>query len=87
MSDELLHNIKARLEALADDPAADAGQAADWALEVMEGDDPLLAEEAAWQALDALGGADLMSGPGTPLHGPEDFRAWLNAFIQAYPDV
>jgi hypothetical protein len=87
MNDDLLHDIKARLETLADDPAADACEAADWALEVMDGDDPLLAQEAVWQALDALGGADLMSGPGTPLHGPEDFRAWLRDFSQAYPDV
>jgi len=87
MSSSLLHEIKARLEALAADPAADVGATADWALETMEGDDPLLAEDPVWRALDALSGADLMAGPGEPLHGPEDFRAWLHEFGEAYPDL
>jgi hypothetical protein len=86
MSTSLLHEIKARLEALANDPA-DAGEAADWALEVMEGDNPLLAQAPVWQALDELAGADLMADSATRLHGPEDFRAWLREFNQAYPDL
>lgn len=86
-ADHAAHYIKARLEALANDPAADAGEVADWAMEAMEGHDPLLAQDAVWQALDELAGADLMAGPGTPLHGREDFRAWLRDFGRAYPDL
>ncbi|MFE2595642.1 DNA-binding protein [Streptomyces sp. NPDC001840] len=48
----------------------------EWALHVMEGDDPELLEPEVWRALDRLGGCDLMTGPGEYLHGPEDFRSW-----------
>jgi hypothetical protein len=86
MSNSLLHEIKARLEALANGPA-DVGATADWALEVMEGADPLLEQAAVWQTLDELAGADLMTDPTTRLHGPDDFRAWLREFNEAYPDI
>ena len=85
MSGSLQHEIMARLEALANG-RADPGEAADWAREVMAGDDPLLAWAPVWRALDELAGADLMTGPATRLHSAEDFRGWLAEFRSDCPD-
>ncbi|WP_329176447.1 hypothetical protein [Streptomyces sp. NBC_01477] len=64
MGEHLTHQIKARLESLVNDSAADVAGIADWALETMQSDDPLLEQEPVWRALDELSGADSMTGPG-----------------------
>lgn len=56
------------------------GEAADWALDVMQGDDEELTDRVIWRALDRLAGADLLQAPGEYLHGPEDFAQWLAEF-------
>lgn len=40
-------------------------------------------DEAVWDALNELYGADLEVEPGEPLHVQEDFNAWLEAFRQS----
>ena len=57
-------------------------EVADWALAVRRADDggllnylPPSAEQAIWQALEYLEGADLKDGPDTYLHNDEDHRA------------
>jgi hypothetical protein len=71
--------IMARLDGLAAG-RIDPADAADWATGAMAGDDPALEVPANWQALDQLSGADLMSAPGTYLHGQEDFAAWIREY-------
>ena len=46
----------------------------------MEGDSVELKDEDVWRALARLSGADLLEGPGVPLHGPEDFAVWFEEF-------
>ncbi|MEU5597307.1 DNA-binding protein [Streptomyces sp. NPDC020298] len=55
-------------------------EVADWAMTLMESDEPELNDGRIWTALDRLAGADLMVGPGQYLHGPEDFESWLAEF-------
>lgn len=57
--------------------------AAEWALAMMEGDDEALRDESVWNALDNLGGADLLTEPGVYLHGSEDFHEWLKNYRDA----
>lgn len=57
-------------------------EAAAWALSVMEGDAPELADKNVWHALDQLSGADLMLDPDTPMHGEEHFQQWLQEFLK-----
>lgn len=87
MDEPLTHQIKMRLESLVNDSTADVSEIGDWALDMMQGDDPLLEQEAVWRALDELSGADSMTGPGSYLYGPADFRAWLQEFTESFPDV
>lgn len=87
MDERLTRQIRTRLELLAGDAGADVSGIADWALETMQGDDPLLEQEAVWRALDELSGADSLTGPGSYLYGPADFRAWLEEFTASCPDA
>ncbi|WAL67808.1 hypothetical protein ORV05_08570 [Amycolatopsis cynarae] len=43
----------------------------------------MVEDEAVWEALDWLSGADTETGPGVYLYGPEDFRKWLADFESA----
>ena len=55
-----------------------AEDVADWAvgkMAVLEG--AAVSDMAAWDTLTTLSGADLLTAPGRYLHGPEDYRAWL----------
>ncbi|MEV1006545.1 DNA-binding protein [Streptomyces sp. NPDC049881] len=76
---DLREEIECRLRRLLAEPRT-AGEAADWAVAVMESDAPELEDAVVWDALDRLGGADLRTGAGAALHGAADFRAWLAAF-------
>ena len=60
-------------------------EANDWAAPfvVDERSHPERMDEAVWDALNELYGADLEVGPGEPLHGREDFNPWLEAFRQS----
>ncbi|SHM97534.1 hypothetical protein [Actinacidiphila paucisporea] len=87
MDERLTQQIKMRLESLVNDSTADVSAIADWALETMQGDDPLLEQEPVWRALDELSGADSMTGPGSYLYGPADFRAWLEEFTSSCPEA
>lgn len=73
--------VETRLLALASG-SLDPSDAADWAARTMERLEDADVPDAVWVALDRMSGADLLAGPGTPLHGPEDYRMWL-AELQA----
>ena len=68
-----------RLLALASG-SLDPSDVADWATRTMERLEDADVPDAVWMALDRMSGADLLTGPGAPLHGPEDYRAWLSDF-------
>ncbi|MFC8597677.1 MULTISPECIES: hypothetical protein [unclassified Isoptericola] len=75
--------IDSKLSALANG-SLDPDEAADWAmatLRAMDDDDDV--DDVVMDALDRLSGADLLSGPGTRLHGTADFRTWLSEFRAA----
>jgi hypothetical protein len=52
-------------------------QASAWAEQF---DSDLVEDEAVFDALDLLEGADMVSTDRPYLYGPEDFRAWLEEF-------
>ncbi|MCA5895228.1 hypothetical protein LEP48_18010 [Isoptericola sp. NEAU-Y5] len=75
--------VDSKLTALANG-SLDPGDAADWAMTALRDmDDDEDVDDAVMEALDKLSGADLLSGPGTYLHGPADFRTWLSEFRAA----
>ncbi|MGF0114872.1 hypothetical protein ACQFYA_00925 [Promicromonospora sp. Marseille-Q5078] len=75
--------VDSTLSALANGSLA-PDQAADWAMTTLrETDDDEDVDDAVMDALDRLSGADLLSGPGTYLHGTADFRTWLSEFRAA----
>jgi hypothetical protein len=47
---------------------------------ILREEDDDAVDAAVMEALDRISGADLLSAPGTRLHGPDDFRAWLTEF-------
>lgn len=76
----LRQQIHDRLTALASGEL-DRGEVADWASQLVRDDDREdLRDPVVWQAVDRLAGADLMSAPGSYLHGPTDFHEWLQEF-------
>ncbi|MER6668801.1 hypothetical protein ABT256_29895 [Amycolatopsis japonica] len=67
------------LQALVDGAITPA-QADDWARPWMVEGGIRIEDELVLQALGRLFGADLMTSPSSYLHGPADFRAWLEEF-------
>ena len=57
-------------------------EANDWACPFVidETSHPSDMDEAVWRALNQLCGADLQVSPSAYLHGPSDFRDWLDQF-------
>ncbi|MFJ8911457.1 hypothetical protein [Amycolatopsis sp. NPDC102389] len=55
-------------------------EASDWARPWIVEDAHRVDDALVWNALDRLFGADLMTSPVGYLHGPVDFRAWLEEF-------
>jgi hypothetical protein len=53
-------------------------EAEDWALQWVAADDPEVEHDGVWEALMALAGAGLKTGPSAYLHGEADFSAWLD---------
>lgn len=82
--DGLRQQIRDRLAALASGEL-DPADASDWASRVMQDDDDDLRDPVIWQAIDRMSGADLMSAPGSYLHGVTDFREWLQEFDDTIP--
>ncbi|MBC9731522.1 hypothetical protein [Streptomyces sp. TRM68367] len=73
---ELVGSYLARLA----DGVVPPGEAADWALLVMEQESAEAVDPKIWRALDQLAGADLLESPGKYLHGREDFACWRAEF-------
>ncbi|UMP04235.1 hypothetical protein [Amycolatopsis sp. EV170708-02-1] len=71
--------VREVLRALAEGAITPA-QADDWARPWMVEDGIRIEDELVLQALSRLFGADLMASPSSYLHGPADFRAWLEEF-------
>ncbi|ONF71554.1 hypothetical protein [Amycolatopsis keratiniphila] len=67
------------LQALVDGAITPA-QADDWARRWMVEGGIRIEDELVLQGLGWLFGADLMASPSSYLHGPADFRAWLEEF-------
>ncbi|HEY4867488.1 MAG TPA: hypothetical protein VIK45_18455 [Candidatus Dormibacteraeota bacterium] len=55
-------------------------EVADWALRWVVADHPGIDDPHIWQAIGALAGADLKTGPSTYIHGQSDFQHWLDEF-------
>lgn len=81
---QLRQDVKARLVSLVDE-SGNPAEVADWAMALIENGDPELRDEKVWRALERMSGADLMTAPGTYLHGPQDFEIWLADFIERQP--
>jgi hypothetical protein len=79
MDDDIREQVRSYLTRLAAG-AVPPGEAADWALRVMQDDAVGPVDPHLWRALDELAGADLLAAPGEYLHGPEDFAHWLAEF-------
>jgi len=79
MSEELRGLVGSYLDRLAAG-AISPGEAADWALRVMEEESADTVDPGIWSALDRLAGADLLEGPGKYLHGHADFADWRDEF-------
>ncbi|RSM78372.1 hypothetical protein DL991_17475 [Amycolatopsis sp. WAC 01375] len=67
------------LQALVDG-AITRAQANDWARPWLVDDGFPVEDDLVRRTLDRLFGADLMTSPSSHLHGPADFRAWLDEF-------
>lgn len=59
------------------------GEVADWATPWIAARHPAVEDEAVWNALTTLSGADIEVEPGDYLHGQEDFETWLEDFEAA----
>jgi hypothetical protein len=79
MDDELQELVRTYLIRLSEGEISPS-EAADWALDVMQGEQVKLVSPRIWRALDELAGADLLKASGEYLHGPEDFTQWLAEF-------
>ena len=58
-------------------------QASDWATPWITEEAGFVEDEAVWEALDWLSGADMETAPDVYLYGPEDFCQWLANFEAA----
>jgi hypothetical protein len=58
-------------------------QVADWASRWITQSDPNISDEAVWNALMSLAGADTLEAPGVYLHTEPDLHAWLDELQSA----
>jgi hypothetical protein len=58
-------------------------EVAEWAAQWLTADHPGVEDRIVWRTLEALGAADLKTGPDEYLYGESDFHAWLDAVEDA----
>lgn len=60
--------------------SASPSEISDWAMGYFRNDDIDFPDECVLDALDVMGGADLLVPSGEFLYGLEDFKSWLDEF-------